>query len=53
MHPQDHAALEVLRTQLADGAFLFDDPDAYLAGVDDALTLVPACPSRPSRPVVS
>lgn len=26
-----------LRHRLADRAFLFDDPDAYLAGVDAAL----------------
>lgn len=26
-----------LRDQLADRAFLFDDPNAYLAGVDAAL----------------
>lgn len=29
-----------LRRQLADRAFLFDDPDAYLAGVEAALRAV-------------
>lgn len=26
-----------VRAMLADRAFIFDDPDAYMAGVDDAL----------------
>lgn len=30
--------LEVLRQRLLDSAFLFDDPNAYRAGVEDALS---------------
>lgn len=31
---------EELRRRLADRAFLFDDPNAYLAGVDAALRAI-------------
>lgn len=31
---------EELRRRLADRAFLFDDPKAYVAGVEDALRAV-------------
>lgn len=49
-----------LRARLADRAFLFDDPNAYLAGVDAALHAIeeqrqkmshqrPAAPDTPRR----
>lgn len=36
-----------LRDRLADRAFLFDDPKAYLAGVDAALRAVEKQPEQP------
>lgn len=35
-----HIDPQAVRDRLADNAFLFEDPDAYTAGVDDALQLV-------------
>jgi hypothetical protein len=43
-------SIEDARAVLAAHAFLHDDPDAYLAGVEDALRLVLTDAERPGEP---